>query len=77
MVRSIAGFSQTPGSISLAASVSTGPSDPYVAHMHGHAPLLNPGYGWGIQAAGLNIAAASPWAGGPMTSFMANHPRLG
>ncbi|KAJ2451275.1 hypothetical protein EV183_003729 [Coemansia sp. RSA 2336] len=60
-MKSIAGFSQTPGSKSLAASENVRPGEPhYVAHMHGNAPLLNPEYGWSFPAVDLSSAAANP-----------------
>ncbi|KAJ2722089.1 hypothetical protein GGI07_003531 [Coemansia sp. Benny D115] len=50
-VKSITGLSLASGIKAQPLPASTlGPGDSYMAHVHGQAPILNPGYGWGPLA---------------------------
>ncbi|KAJ2700703.1 hypothetical protein H4218_001901 [Coemansia sp. IMI 209128] len=61
--KSAAGLSVISGAKSqLSAPKAAAVSDLYVAHMHGHAPVLNPSYGWGAAAVGALPPPLAPWA---------------
>ncbi|KAJ2333487.1 hypothetical protein GGI00_002304 [Coemansia sp. RSA 2681] len=61
--KSVAGLSVMSGAKSQLTAVSSAAgSDSYVAHMHGHAPVLNPSYGWSVAAVGaLPLPPTAPW----------------